>query len=320
MNRFFLIIYPWDSIDRKNEKKKNLIGTFLMMSFSGIYSLILLGIFLKKILPIISKSENELLGKNSITVRFLNSIFSNGWLFAIIFVIIVVLYSITYFFNLKIDQNTIKFLFTRIKATKDYYNSLFRVFLIVCKELIEVIFIALLEFIIAEIITLGLVSIISTISISLALNSSLSIYGLALATGIFIHVLSYPIMNALYFLIIIKEKKEKKVFRHFDHKKIDFELEKWREHTWGKKGYSYDWREEEYAPFICPNCNSVISSNLVICPICGENVVELLEKLMEDEGNEKQAENDQIRTESNEDERKINEEKPENNEKKTEID
>ena len=288
MNRFFLIIYPWDSIDKKNEKKKNLTGTFLMMSLSGIYSFILISLFLRNILPIIAKSEYEFLGKNSITLRFLNSVFSKGWEFALIFIFLVISYILIYFYNLNIKRTTIQFLFSKIKATKEYYDSLYRVIVIICKEFIEVIFIALFNFIIAEILTLGLVSIVSTISISLVLNSSFSVYGVALATGIILHILTYPIMNVLYFLILIKEKKEKTVFERLDHKKIDFELENWRDLTWGKKGYSYDWKDEEYAPFICPNCNSVISSNLVICPICDTNVVELLEKIIEEEQKEEQ--------------------------------
>ena len=199
MNRFFLIIYPWDSIDKKNEKKKNLTGTFLMMSLSGIYSFILISLILRNILPIISKSEYELLGKNSITLRFLNSVFSKGWEFALIFIFLVSSYSLIYIYNLNIKRTTIQFLFSKIKATKEYYDSLYRVIVIICKEFIEVIFIALFNFIIAEILTLGLVSIVSTISISLVLNSSFSVYGVALATGIIIHILTYPIMNVLYY-------------------------------------------------------------------------------------------------------------------------
>ena len=59
-------------------------------------------------------------------------------------------------------------------------------------------------------------------------------------------------------------------------------MDKWKNETWGKKPYTFDWEEEEVFPITCFSCGSIISSDLTVCPICDADLIKEIE-IIEDE-------------------------------------
>ena len=74
----------------------------------------------------------------------------------------------------------------------------------------------------------------------------------------------------------------------------EVDMEKWKEETWGKKPYSFDWEEEDVFPITCFSCGSIISSDLTVCPICDADLIKEIETI-------------EIETSSDETDKKIDE-------------
>ena len=67
--------------------------------------------------------------------------------------------------------------------------------------------------------------------------------------------------------------------REFMTEEGEIDLEKWRERTWGKKAYTFDWSEEEVFPITCFSCGAIISSDFTECPICNVDLLQEIEEI-----------------------------------------
>ena len=68
-------------------------------------------------------------------------------------------------------------------------------------------------------------------------------------------------------------------FQKFMAEDGEVDMEKWREETWGKKPYTFDWEEEDVFPITCFSCGSIISSDLTVCPICDSDLIKEIEAI-----------------------------------------
>ncbi|MHA1304210.1 MAG: hypothetical protein ACTSQE_11785 [Candidatus Heimdallarchaeaceae archaeon] len=283
MYHFLEAIYPWDSAEKMKQKQENKIGTVLLSSLAFLYSLFLVFGVVGAINPTLKSSELVQFGENSFTIQFINSIHNQKWLTIIIFLTIFIFYTYISFVILEVKR---KDFLSFSRKIKEYLTvvSFSKILFSIVRDVIIISLTAFLLFVFTEIITFGISTVIVTLALTIILTTSIFVYGPAIGVAIISHLLIYPIVLALYFKIVerkaIKQKSE-----DYDkyYKEGEVDIAKWREHTWAKKSYSYDWRKEEYAPFICPNCSSIISSNLIQCPICNANILELLEELLQEE-------------------------------------
>ncbi|MCK4845395.1 MAG: hypothetical protein KAS95_06965, partial [Candidatus Heimdallarchaeota archaeon] len=165
---------------------------------------------------------------------------------------------------------------------------------ILVKDFSKIVLVSLIVFALTEILVFAASSIILTFLLPIVVND----FKLALTPGytIFLisHIILYPLFTWLYQRLISKRLVVSTSIdlREFMNEEGDIDLRKWRDKTWGKKPYSYDWDSEEFYPIVCPSCASVISSNFTECPICQADLKEEIEEIIEEMKNQKDSETD----------------------------
>jgi len=150
-------------------------------------------------------------------------------------------------------------------------------------DLVIIEFYSVLIFLVIELFLSALASITLGIVVPMLLQKGVKMFTYLYMILSIEHIVMFPIFIYGYYYFVKKRiSSEVKInLELFLDEEGEIDYNKWKTLTWGRKPYSYNWKNEEYYPIICPSCGSVISSNLTICPICDADLVEEISKLKE---------------------------------------
>jgi hypothetical protein len=262
-------VYLWDSqkvrMRKRNQDFANIIATFLIFFYFLLFIFGLSG----RVYPLLRDYDITFLGYRSAIVKFLGFIANRWWFIFLIFLFsLIVIIPLTFLITrtrigtfrtfieyLKLDFRGI----TKFECAKQIFFDILRIAGF-----------SIISFAIAEIITAGIYSVIFVIIISFILSGLQQSVGILYTVFLVTHFIIFPLILALYQYYLRKRMihTSEVDFKEFLKEDGEVDLEKWRARTWGKKPYTYDWSEDEFFPITCFSCGSLISSNLIECPIC----------------------------------------------------
>jgi len=286
-------VYLWEKQEKALEKNNYYLGNLLVVATSFFYFVFFSIVVSGSIYPLLKQAETDFADKFSIVVIFLKVFTSRYWATFLLFIPLILL---TTFLSFLITKTYWSDLRTNIKYLKLDLAPLSNKtkIKILVKDFSKIVFVSLIIFTLTEILVFAASSIILTFLLPIVVND----FKLALTPGytIFLiaHIILYPLFTWLYQRLISKRLVGSTSIdlRDFMNEEGDIDLRKWRDKTWGKKAYSYDWDSEEFYPTVCPSCASVISSNFTECPICQADLIEEIEEIIEKIENQEDIETD----------------------------
>lgn len=276
-------VYIWDSRNKIKTKKNIDFGNALVVFFTLWFTALFLYVMAKVLYPTMLKLEKQTIESPSGLLSFIRTLTHYWWsgLILLIFSLIVISVLSLVIAQLKPD---------RIWAYIVYFRHELRdkkpvtKMLLVVKTLSILLAYSFVTFLVVEILTIVSMFFVFGLILPPLFNSTKIILTVTFTIGVFVHVVVVPLLLLVYNNYINKKASiaEEIDLKEFMDESGEIDFKKWRARTWGKKPYSYDWKNEEYIPIICPSCGSVISSNLIVCPICKTNLEEEI-KLLQDE-------------------------------------
>ncbi len=307
-------VYLWDKQEKALEKKNYVLGNLLVVATSFFYFVFFSIAVSGSMYPLLKQAETDFADKFSTVVIFLRIFTSRYWATFLLFIPLILLTTFLSFLITKTYWGdfcrNIKYLKLDLAPlpTKTKIK-------ILVKDFSKIVSVSLIVFTLTEIIVFAVSSIILTFLLPIVVND----LKLALTPGFTIflisHIILYPLFTWLYQRLISKRLVSSTSIdlREFMDEEGDIDLRKWRDKTWGKKAYSYDWDSEEFYPTVCPSCASVISSNFTECPICQADLKEEIEKIIEEIKDQEDIETDT--KENSQGKEKINEKSNDNTKK-----
>ncbi len=262
-------VYLWDSqktrMRKRNQDFANVIATFMIFFYFLLFIFGLSG----GVYPLLREYDLTFLGYRSGIVNFLGFIANRWWFIFLIFLFsLLVIIPLTFLLTrtrIGSFRTFIEYLKLDFKGFTKFENSK-QVFF----DILKIAGFSIISFAIAEIITAGICSIIFVLIISFILSGLQQSLGILYTVFLITHIIIFPSIVAIYQYYLRKRMTHISDvdFKEFLREDGEVDLEKWRARTWGKKPYTYDWSEDEYFPITCFSCGSLISSNLIECPIC----------------------------------------------------
>jgi len=139
----------------------------------------------------------------------------------------------------------------------------------------------IITFILIEIITSAICSIAFLFVLPMMFSGANRSFGIIYLTFFITQIIVFPLIILLYQFILSRRMGviSDIDLREFMTEEGEIDLEKWRERTWGKKPYTFDWSEEIVFPITCFSCGSIISSDFTQCPICNVDLLQEIEEI-----------------------------------------
>ncbi len=291
MPKIINVLFPWDD-HYKFRNNENRVGSALLIVFSYIYFIVFLILSLKLLIPFFSMSETAQFGHNSPLMLSMDTLISKWWVGLLSFGSLMIIYILSIFSEKIIKLEHFRSLF-KIMQNYSKLTSLSSFIFNLTRDILIIAFIAFPLFVISELISFAVVVVILSIILPFVLVSANFVYATVIFMALLFHIGVYPFTQTLYLKLLTKQmKKSNKKSDDFSdyYTNGEINVNRWTEHTWAKKAYSYDWQNEEYEPFVCPQCGSIISSNLTVCPICNANIPDLINEILEEEKDEEKDE------------------------------
>ncbi|MHA1684881.1 MAG: hypothetical protein ACTSYD_00585 [Candidatus Heimdallarchaeaceae archaeon] len=278
-------VYFWDN-DAKIRKKSNIeLGNLVVIFFAFWNIAIFLYIMAKVFYPMLFRIEKQNTGTISGWLQFLKTLTHYWWSGLILFIVaFIVITLLTLLVTVTKPRKLIAYVSyiqyeAREDLIKDKISSAIR-------SLVRLYLYSIIIFALLELFTLCFTFVVLALIFPLLIEKIKILITLTVMISFIIHIVIFPSFIALYARFISSKANlpETINLEEFLDETGEIDYKKWRDKTWGKKPYSYNWKEEEYIPLICPSCGSVISSNLTICPICKANLEEAIEELQQEMG------------------------------------
>ncbi len=231
--------------------------------------------------PYLRSADLQLLGKISGGVNALGYIANRWWLIFVLFFVFLCATILLTFLLTRTRFNKLRAYSEYLKADTKTLGALDKIQIITLDIGVIALF-AVLIFVIIELITMAITTMILSLFISsLITNYDTQSFGLVYLIFLVVHIIVFPL---LVFLYKFQSKRRLKLTLETDIKKFlkgdgEVDMEKWKEKTWGKKPYSYNWESDEYVPITCFSCGSIISSNFSECPICNADLLKEIEEI-----------------------------------------
>ncbi|MHA1202148.1 MAG: hypothetical protein ACTSQ4_06485 [Candidatus Heimdallarchaeaceae archaeon] len=317
MPEILQIIFLWDKDEEINKKRNHELGEFISILFVFFYYLLYMFGMSGGVYPYLRSADLQLLGKISGGVNTLGYIANRWWLICVLFFVFLCVTILLTFLLTRTRFNKLRVYNEYLKTDTKTLGILDKIQIITLDIGVIALF-AILIFVIIELITMAITTIILSFFISsLITNYDTQSFGLAYLIFLVIHVIVFPL---LVFLYRFQSKRRLKLTSETDINEFlkgdgEVDMEKWKEKTWGKKPYSYNWESDDYIPITCFSCGSIISSNFSECPICNADLLKEIEEINAEYVAE-DIEEDSERIEDNNNQEKITEVNDELQEKK----
>ncbi len=281
MPEILQIIFPWDKEKEINKKRNHELGEFISILFVFFYYLLYMFGMSGGVYPYLRSADLQLLGKISGGVNALGYIANRWWLIFVLFFVFLCATILLTFLLTRTRFNKLRAYSEYLKADTKTLGALDKIQIITLDIGVIALF-AVLIFVIIELITMAITTMILSLFISsLITNYDTQSFGLVYLIFLVVHIIVFPL---LVFLYKFQSKRRLKLTLETDIKKFlkgdgEVDIEKWKEKTWGKKPYSYNWESDEYVPITCFSCGSIISSNFSECPICNADLLKEIEEI-----------------------------------------
>ncbi len=281
MPEILQIIFPWDKEKEINKKRNHELGEFISILFVFFYYLLYMFGMSGGVYPYLRSADLQLLGKISGGVNALGYIANRWWLIFVLFFVLLCATILLTFLLTRTRFNKLRVYSEYLKADTKTLGVLDKIQTIILDIGVIALF-AVLIFIIIELITMAITTMILSFFISsLITNYDTQSFGLIYLIFLVVHVIVFPL---LVFLYKFQSKRRLKLTSETDINEFlkgdgEVDMEKWKEKTWGKKPYSYNWENDEYIPITCFSCGSIISSNFSECPICNADLLKEIEEI-----------------------------------------
>lgn len=281
MPEILQIIFPWDKEEEINKKRNHELGEFISILFVFFYYLLYMFGMSGGVYPYLRSADLQLLGKISGGVNALGYIANRWWLIFVLFFVFLCATILLTFLLTRTRFNKLRAYSEYLKADTKTLGALDKIQIITLDIGVIALF-AVLIFVIIELITMAITTMILSLFISsLITNYDTQSFGLVYLIFLVVHIIVFPL---LVFLYKFQSKRRLKLTLETDIKKFlkgdgEVDMEKWKEKTWGKKPYSYNWESDEYVPITCFSCGSIISSNFSECPICNADLLKEIEEI-----------------------------------------
>jgi hypothetical protein len=281
MPEILQIIFPWDKEEEINKKRNHELGEFISILFVFFYYLLYMFGMSGGVYPYLRSADLQLLGKISGGVNALGYIANRWWLIFVLFFVFLCATILLTFLLTRTRFNKLRAYSEYLKADTKTLGALDKIQIITLDIGVIALF-AVLIFVIIELITMAITTMILSLFISsLITNYDTQSFGLVYLIFLVVHIIVFPL---LVFLYKFQSKRRLKLTLETDIKKFlkgdgEVDIEKWKEKTWGKKPYSYNWESDEYVPITCFSCGSIISSNFSECPICNADLLKEIEEI-----------------------------------------
>jgi hypothetical protein len=281
MPEILQIIFPWDKNKEINKKRNHELGEFISILFVFFYYLLYMFGMSGGVYPYLRSADLQLLGKISGGVNALGYIANRWWLIFVLFFVFLCATILLTFLLTRIRFNKLRVYSEYLKADTKTLGALDKIQIITLDIGVIALF-AVLIFVIIELITMAITTMILSFFISsLITNYDTQSFGLVYLIFLVVHVIVFPL---LVFLYKFQSKRRLKLTSETDINEFlkgdgEVDMEKWKEKTWGKKPYSYNWESDEYIPITCFSCGSIISSNFSECPICNADLLKEIEEI-----------------------------------------
>jgi hypothetical protein len=281
MPEILQIIFPWDKNKEINKKRNHELGEFISILFVFFYYLLYMFGMSGGVYPYLRSADLQLLGKISGGVNALGYIANRWWLIFVLFFVFLCATILLTFLLTRTRFNKLRVYSKYLKADTKTLGALDKIQIITLDIGVIALF-AVLIFVIIELITMAITTMILSFFISsLITNYDTQSFGLVYLIFLVVHVIVFPL---LVFLYKFQSKRRLKLTSETDINEFlkgdgEVDMEKWKEKTWGKKPYSYNWESDEYIPITCFSCGSIISSNFSECPICNADLLKEIEEI-----------------------------------------
>ena len=283
MSNLIQPLYPWSKPESSIKNRNQGLGSLISLNFIFLYFLLFIYVSSGKIYPALRLADINLLGHLSALVIGLRYLVFNWWLSIILFFVSL---AITITFTSLITKTKPSLFKTYIEYIKLDTKNLKK------NEIVKQIFVNLLEiagfsiisFLFLELITFAISSLATTIILPTIVNITEVSLSYVFLTILISHILFFPLLIFFYNRMVMKKlvKTDKINLKRFLTEDGEVDMDKWKNETWGKKPYTFDWEEEEVFPITCFSCGSIISSDLTVCPICDADLIKEIE-IIEDE-------------------------------------
>ncbi len=271
-------IYPWNRSKVAMKKRNQGLGNIISLNFIFLYYLLFVFITSGKIYPALRQADINLLGHVSGLVLSLRYLVFNWWLSVILFFVSLVF---TFIFTAIVTKTRpslfkIYFEYLKIDTKNQSKKEILKVIII---DILEIGGLSIISFIFLELLTFAIASLIVTMILPLAINITEVSLSYFFLTILIVHIVFFPLLIYFYNRMVMKKMT---VTASIDYEKFltedgEVDMEKWKEESWGKKPYTFDWEEEDVFPITCFSCGSIISSDLTICPICDTDLIKEIE-------------------------------------------
>ena len=287
-------LYPWNRSKTTMTKRNQELGNIISLNLIFLYYLLFVYVISGKLYPTLREADISFLGHLSGIVSGLRFLVFNWWISIILFLITLI---ITIAFTALITRTRPSLFKTYIEYLRiDTKNQTQKeVWKTIALDILEIAGISIISFLLLELLTAAISSLIITMILPLTYNiteNSLSYFFLAILIS---HIIFFPLLVFFYNRMVTKKMTvtSEVNLQRFLKEDGEVDMEKWKEETWGKKPYSFDWEEEEVFPITCFSCGSIISSDLTVCPICDTDLIKEIETIEAETAADNEEEKDE---------------------------
>ncbi|OLS30033.1 MAG: hypothetical protein HeimAB125_20750 [Candidatus Heimdallarchaeota archaeon AB_125] len=300
-------VFPWEKQQKAISKKNQEIGILITINFIFTYFLLFVFTILGKLYPLLRNMDINLLGYKSWLVQALGYLVYNWWISIILFFVSLI---IAIILSLLMTRTSIGVFRSYLEYMKVDFKDKQRGLIVktIARDIGVIAGFSILIFAVLEFITFAVSSLIASFVLPIIRNLNESSLANVFLSILLTHILFFPLFVFLYQRTIKRKYISTTSFdlKEFVDEEGEVDMAKWRARTWGKKPYTFDWEEEDVFPITCFSCGSIISSNLIECPICDADLVKEIEEIdaeySVDISEDDKEDNNQENTEENNDE------------------
>lgn len=278
MSNLIQPIYPWNRSKVAMKKRNQGLGNIISLNFIFLYYLLFVFVISGRVYPVLRQADVNLLGHVSTLVLSLRFLVFNWWISIILFFIILVVTFVITALITKTRPSLFKtyFEYLRIDTKSQSKKEVTKTILV---DILEIAGLSIISFIILELLTFAISSLIITMILPITYNIAEVSLSYFFLTILIAHIVFFPLLIYFYNRMVMKKMviTEGVDFQRFLTEDGEVDMEKWKEESWGKKPYTFDWEEEDVFPITCFSCGSIISSDLTICPICEVDLIKEIE-------------------------------------------
>ena len=281
MSEIVQLTLPWDNQDDVTKKRNSELAELISFIFAFFYYLLYIFGISGGVYPYLYSADIQFLGYESRIVSFLGFIANRWWLIILLFIVFLCITIVLSFLLTRTNFNKLRTYYEFLKADSIRLSKVEKV-QVYAKDITLIGLFSILVFAVTAIISMAMTTIILAFFVPTFLNNiSSQSFGVFYLIFLIVNIIAYPLLLLLYGYFSRRKLRKQAEVSMEDFLKDDGEIdmEKWKEKTWGKKPYSYDWESDEYEPVTCFSCGTIISSNLSACPICKADLLKKIEEI-----------------------------------------